>query len=592
MVRTFLTLAFCLAVVNANAADKTEKTIAKPKITVIIQTAKGPAVQQLQLRRYGGITAGTGGVREKVDLKDSTERVLFLAPGGPILVELDIKLDGKPFRTLREKIIDELMQQTDTDNNGNHTWKEAFSNPRFAFGRLRTSYQTKNTAYLKSLLARYDSDKNGQVSRYELRLMLSQIGYGTAFRVTPNYSRTPQPNIKKLLDQNNDRKISQAELKTAAARLKSRDANDNDLLEMSELTGGATQGNRYAFQQRGVRLPTTGRGVYLLGPAADLVAVYSAILTKYGNKQKKIPAAAFRLYPKMFKTLDLNKNGFLDSGESIGFHLIKPQARIQVFLGSKKKGTAALKIQFAKKPLQIAMSSGNSTNQLALNLPDWKVRFDVPAMTLRRVDYTRTAQFYVTRYDKNKNGYIEEKEMGTNVSLVAQFKNWDANSDGKVFLDEIKKTYEKTVLAQQSQITAMTSSQGPSLFAALDTSGDKRLSLREMRSAGARLLSLDKNKDGKIGSAEMPGEAVVTFSRGGAYRYNPRSLRGGVLNNGISSARRGPKWFVHMDKNGDGDITLREFLGTKKKFQELDKNKDGFIEFKEALQVAKKSAKK
>ena len=43
-----------------------------------------------------------------------------------------------------------------------------------------------------------------------------------------------------------------------------------------------------------------------------------------------------------------------------------------------------------------------------------------------------------------------------------------------------------------------------------------------------------------------------------------------------------------MDKNGDGDITLREFLGTKEQFKNLDKNGDGFIELSEAEAVGKK----
>ena len=44
-----------------------------------------------------------------------------------------------------------------------------------------------------------------------------------------------------------------------------------------------------------------------------------------------------------------------------------------------------------------------------------------------------------------------------------------------------------------------------------------------------------------------------------------------------------------MDKNGDGDITLREFLGTKKQFEELDRNGDGFLERKEAEKSGKRN---
>jgi len=37
-----------------------------------------------------------------------------------------------------------------------------------------------------------------------------------------------------------------------------------------------------------------------------------------------------------------------------------------------------------------------------------------------------------------------------------------------------------------------------------------------------------------------------------------------------------------MDRNGDGDVTLKEFLGDEDDFNQLDENNDGFIEPKEA----------
>jgi hypothetical protein len=37
-----------------------------------------------------------------------------------------------------------------------------------------------------------------------------------------------------------------------------------------------------------------------------------------------------------------------------------------------------------------------------------------------------------------------------------------------------------------------------------------------------------------------------------------------------------------MDRNGDGDLTLKEFLGRQSDFRKLDSNADGFIEPEEA----------
>jgi hypothetical protein len=37
-----------------------------------------------------------------------------------------------------------------------------------------------------------------------------------------------------------------------------------------------------------------------------------------------------------------------------------------------------------------------------------------------------------------------------------------------------------------------------------------------------------------------------------------------------------------MDRNGDGDLTPEEFLGTRAQFDKLDTNHDGLIDFSEA----------
>jgi hypothetical protein len=48
------------------------------------------------------------------------------------------------------------------------------------------------------------------------------------------------------------------------------------------------------------------------------------------------------------------------------------------------------------------------------------------------------------------------------------------------------------------------------------------------------------------------------------------------------TALGGPVWFQRMDRNLDGDVSLREFPGTVAMFQKLDQDADGLISAQEA----------
>ena len=66
----------------------------------------------------------------------SAVRFVVFAPGAPLLIELQMTIDGEPFHLARARLVDQLLRQADVDKDGKPTWVEAMVNPRFAFGRF------------------------------------------------------------------------------------------------------------------------------------------------------------------------------------------------------------------------------------------------------------------------------------------------------------------------------------------------------------------------------------------------------------------------------------------------------------------------
>ena len=53
-----------------------------------------------------------------------------------------------------------------------------------------------------------------------------------------------------------------------------------------------------------------------------------------------------------------------------------------------------------------------------------------------------------------------------------------------------------------------------------------------------------------------------------------------------AGAAAGPDWFQKMDRNHDGDVSRREFLGPRDQFDRLDRDNDGLIDPDEARTAA------
>jgi hypothetical protein len=135
---------------------------------------------------------------------------------------------------------------------------------------------------------------------------------------------------------------------------------------------------------------------------------------------------------------------------------------------------------------------------------------------------------------------------------------------------------------------------GYPLFRLVDRNGDRRLSPRECRNMKSVLAALDLDGDGGISIREKTTAIRVSITRGPHVHEmlaQPTSAAREFASAGLASSgppptagssAKVPPWFADMDRNRDGDVSRTEFLGTSEQFKELDRDQDGLIGSQEA----------
>jgi Ca2+-binding EF-hand superfamily protein len=202
--------------------------------------------------------------------------------------------------------------------------------------------------------------------------------------------------------------------------------------------------------------------------------------------------------------------------------------------------------------------------------------------------------------DTDRSQELSEEEftaMSASLSRAGaglEFSAADLDGNGGVSRKELFGVLEseQAVVAGRVEITVEQS--GKTMFSILDSNSDLRLTRREIQSGQSRLQQFDLNSDGLFSELELGTEYVLSVGMGRSeYRRSAADMAmNPAMMSGVSDAvlpgvenLSGPLWFRRMDRNQDGDVSLREFPGTSAQFQQLDSDADGLISTTEAEAV-------
>jgi Ca2+-binding EF-hand superfamily protein len=509
------------------------------------------------------------------------ERFALLTPGGPLVVDVIITIDGSVHLAALEELIEDAFQAADTNGDGERTWEEVANSPKFMYGQFG-NLPIADDNQKRLLIKMYDVNENGLVDRSELpRFVTRNVGRARSFSLrssnefrSDNRTRSP---VRLLIDVDRNGAITQEEMAAAPGLLLNRDADDDQIITLADIKNDAQVGMRGQMSNR--RRTTEPDTAILINDRTKWAYASYALQELYAFGDA-VGVSDWPLTPELFATLDVDGNERLDRKEVEQLATVKPHLRLRASYGVKDSEDGlrktSLELDFVDPSIEAAVIAVRThQRRVSIELSQVEIEFFVnedPSLS----NYEEVAKGQFNAIDTDGNGYLDDDEFPDQLpGLNVQFAGVDADGDGKVYLQELATFLEMRQRAYRGQIRSRAADQEDALFTALDTSGDGRLHAREIAATPALLAKMDRNQDGLLQSHEIPGSMVVGFVRGNPQQDNTLY----VMPIGASDVPDDeiPRWFIGMDTNRDGEVGVLEFLGTVDRFALLDKNRDGFI---------------
>jgi Ca2+-binding EF-hand superfamily protein len=522
----------------------------------------------------------------KADSERDVQDFVYLGDKAPLLIRFHVWIDGKPLLDVWEDFVGKVFDYADANGDGVLSKEEVARVRSLPIGPnipLAVAVRAPNIGQPKG------KGKDGSMTREELANHLRQRGAGPfqfatggslQNQLAVRFAGQPAPlsadklNQKffTLLDADKDGKLSREELARAPAVLQKLDADDDELVSAQEMSGNVPSGVETQFVVA-VAFPDASQNnspFVMVTPGEANKPLARRLQERYGEEFSDFT----RRTPDVELLVRIGKR----TGKEAAFEAVAPKGQPSSPAKSVRRGAEGT----------LLLESGTTQIELGSGAESSGIRY-LPAQSQLSLEEFRKA-------DKDKNGYLDKNEANQSQPFRNLFRIMDRDGDGKLFEKEVTAYLEQTKGLQEavsrSCVSLSVKDQGRGLFDMSDANGDGRLGVREMRQMVKLIDRLDRDGDGQISEGEIPHKYRLDVKQGPANgnQLGPKVVAFSKLGMSVPELPRrtaGPMWFRKMDRNHDGDVSRREFLGTDEVFRRIDSDGDGLISAEEAERADK-----
>ncbi|HET6426039.1 MAG TPA: hypothetical protein VFG20_20275 [Planctomycetaceae bacterium] len=500
--------------------------------------------------------------------------VLLLLDQGPLHLRFHVAVGAQSPADARRATVQRLLESLDTDKDGQLSREEAQKSPLF-----REKQRPGAEKFIRSIGA------DLRMKPRDIEQRLNKEG-GETITYRQNTTTSDSDSVVfQLLDANGDKTVDADEMFEAVDLLLARDMDDDECVTLDEVTPAPDPMAIPTDPTMTPARPTGPTVAELLGDTNQTL-LPAQLIRKYDkNRNQKLSPEELNWPAARIAPCDADRDGQLSLRELEKIKQTPIDVELAVDVIRPKDGGTMLRVLNAR----IERNDNERYPDLAtLALPQAVITFST-----REVDPFEASMTIALRtfneLDQDNNGYLDRDEAMLRERLGRQlFDQIDADGDNKIFGEEMKE-YIRTrgePMANTCQVTVF--DDGAGFFSALDTNGDRRISMREMRYADKTLATMQRDNQPGLGDKEPSRRYRIEFVRG---VFNPfgnpdRPVVNPLMPQQPVAQTRprpvGPIWFQRWDRNNDGDLTWREFLGPRDVFEQLDADRDELIDPKEA----------